>query len=186
MEIRGKTALVTGAGRGLGQTIALALAAEGANVVAHYHGSEAGAAETAVRARLRGVRAAHIGGDLADPGEACQLVRWAAQALAPPDILVNSASVFVPGTLRNTSIEDWDRHVDVNLRGPFLTMQSFASFLEDREGKVVNLSDFRASRPGREYFGYTVSKAATVCSCVTSPPPPSGWTRVRRVPAAAG
>jgi NAD(P)-dependent dehydrogenase (short-subunit alcohol dehydrogenase family) len=112
-----------------------------------------------MKARLRGVRAAHIGGDLADPDVACQLVRWCAQALVPPDILVNSAAVFEPGTLMNTSLEDWGRHLDINLRAPFLTTQSFASFLEDREGKVVNVSDWRAACPGRAYFAYTLSKA---------------------------
>lgn len=159
MQLHGKTALVTGAGRRLGQAIAIALAEAGTNIVAHYHESEAGAAETVAKARLRGVQAAHVGADLANPDEAGDLVRWCAQALALPDILINNAGVFEPGTLMSSTLDSWERHQAVNLRAPFLLTQAFASFLEDREGKIVNLADWRAAFPGRAYVAYTVAKA---------------------------
>ncbi len=159
MQLQGKTALVTGAGRQIGQAIALALAEAGANIVAHYHRSEAGAAETVAKARLRGVRAAAVGADLADPDQVRDLIRWSAQALGVPDLLVNNAAIFEPGTLLGTSEEAWDRHFALNLRAPFVLTQVFASFLEDREGKIVNVADWRAAYPGRAYAAYTVAKA---------------------------
>jgi NAD(P)-dependent dehydrogenase (short-subunit alcohol dehydrogenase family) len=158
--LTGRCALVTGAGRRIGRALALALAEEGADLVVHYHRSEAEAAETVALARQRGAAASMIGGDLAGSVVCEQLVERAArQAGRPLDILINNASIFEQGGALETGAQDWDRNQAVNLRAPFLLGQALAQQLPDGQpGDIVNLNDFRALRPGADHFPYTISK----------------------------
>ena len=161
MEIEHKIALVTGGARRLGKAFALALAEAGMDVVVHYGRSADAAAETVRSAERYGVRAVALGADLRDADEASPLVPRAAEAMgAPPQVLVNSAAAFEPGTVRDTGLDNWNLHMDLNLRAPFLLTQAFARLLGDGPGKVVNVSDWRAVYPGRKYMAYTLSKAA--------------------------
>ncbi|TLN10478.1 SDR family oxidoreductase, partial [bacterium] len=81
--------------------------------------------------------------------------------LAPLDALVNNAAIFLPGNALETSLELWQKHLAINLTAPFLLSQAFARRLApDREGRVLNILDWRALRPGRDHFAYTISKAA--------------------------
>ncbi len=160
MHLRGKVALVTGGARRLGRAFVLALADAGMDVAVHYGHAAAAADETVAQARRRGVRAMSFQADLQDAEAARQLVHAVAENLGLPQVLVNSAAIFEPGTLRDTSLENWSRHFRINLRAPFLLMQEFAHLLGDRPGKVVNISDWRAVYPGQRYLAYTLSKAA--------------------------
>jgi NAD(P)-dependent dehydrogenase (short-subunit alcohol dehydrogenase family) len=100
-----------------------------------------------------------VRGDLADPDVPARLLQESAAALGPVDLLVNNASIFEPGGLLDTGLDDWDRHHAVNLRAPFLLTQAFARDLPaEREGIVVNLNDWRLLRPGADHFAYTASK----------------------------
>lgn len=159
MELRGRTALVTGAAKRLGRAFALALADSGADVILHYGRSAAEAEKTAEEARAKGVKAWTLQADLANVEASGRLVREAVDRTAAPDLLVNSASIFKPGTLADTTRENWTEHLDVNLRAPFLLMQEFARATGDRPAKIVNIADWRALHPGRAYLAYTVSKA---------------------------
>ncbi len=159
-DLSGKGALVTGAGARVGRALALALAEHGASVAVHYNTSAAPAEEVAAAIRAAGGRAAAIPADLSLPDAPRALVASAVAALGPLDILVNSASLFVRGTLESTTVADWDRHLAVNLRAPFFLAQAFAGQVGDRMGcHIVNITDWRASRPGKAYMAYIVSKA---------------------------
>lgn len=158
-ELSGHSGLVTGAGRRLGRAFAEALADHGANVVVHY-GSSAEEAEQVVSAiKKRGVDAVALQADLADRAAAEQLLIAAQQALGEIDILINSASIFGSATALETSAEDWQKHLDVNLTAPFLLSKAFARARGQAPGTIINLLDWRAFRPGDDHFAYNISKA---------------------------
>jgi pteridine reductase len=158
-SLEGHTALVTGAGRRLGRAFALGLAAAGANLAVHYHGSEAGAQETAAKARGEGVEAVTFQANLGDVVQAAGLINQVSESMGVVDILVNSASVFEPLGPDDTDLDAWMRHMRINLTSPFFLTQAFARRLEGGPGSVVNILDWRALRPGPDHFPYTVSKA---------------------------
>lgn len=159
MKVSGSTALVTGGGRRVGRAIALALAESGANVAVHFNRSEGDAAETVDVARSMGVSAGSFQADLADAGSALRLVDTVRSSLGHLNILVNSASMFSPGSFEDTSLDEWDRYMAVNFRAPFLLAQAMYRAMPDGEqGKVINLNDWRTARAKR--FAYGVSKAA--------------------------
>ncbi len=151
---------MTGGARRLGRAFVLALAEAGMDVIVHYGHAAREAEETVSQARRRGVRAVAIQADLQDADAAAHLIEAAAEALGLPHVLVNSAAIFVPGTLLDTDLDNWSRHFRINLRAPFLLIQSFARLLDGQLGKVVNIADWRAVYPGRQYLAYTLSKAA--------------------------
>ncbi len=157
MKLQGKTALVTGAAVRLGRAFALALASKGVSVAVHYADSSPEAAETVASIEALGVRGASFQADLGDAGQAASLLDRVREVLGPVDILVNNASVFGRGGLLETEVEAWDRHQHINLRAPFLLSRAFAA--QSRPGKIVNLLDWRALRPGTDHFAYTISKA---------------------------
>lgn len=159
-DASGHSVLVTGSGRRLGRAFAEALAECGASVAVHY-GRSAEEAEEVVRGLLsHGVQAEAVQADLANPDEASELVSRAQDAIGEIDLLVNNAAIFSPVGALDASIQDWQSHMDVNLTAPFLIAQQFALTRKDRSGSIVNLLDWRATRPGPDHFPYTISKAA--------------------------
>lgn len=161
MNVQGKVALVTGGGRRLGRAFVLALADAGMNVVVHYGHSTRDAEETVTLARQKGAKAVALQADLQRAEEVEAVLPQAMEIMGQPvQVLVNSAAIFKPGTVKDTPLENWTEHFRINLRAPFLLMQSFARLLGDRPGKVVNITDWRATHPGQKYVAYTLSKAA--------------------------
>lgn len=159
MEIKGKTALVTGGGRRVGRALAFALAEAGANVGVHYNGSESDAKEAVTAIRALGGEAEAIQADLESPTASGELVRAISDRFGSLDILVNNASLFATGRMVDTSVEEWDRYMAVNARAPFLLAQAmFAGLPDGAPGKVINLNDWRTARAKR--FAYGASKAA--------------------------
>lgn len=158
--LAGTTALVTGGARRIGRALCLALAREGATVVVHYLTSEVAAAATVAELEAFGGKAFKVKGDLAEPNNAAQLVAQAAATAGRTlDILVNNASVFGPGSPMTTTVEQWDLNLAVNLRAPFLLSQAFAGQVPaGSKGNIINLNDFRATKPGADHFAYTISK----------------------------
>jgi NAD(P)-dependent dehydrogenase (short-subunit alcohol dehydrogenase family) len=158
--LTGRAALITGAARRVGRALTLALAEQGADVIIHYRDSAAEAEETATMARDLGSRAELVAGHLADTKVAADLVSRAAGKMGRPvDILINNASIFGPGSARDTSAEHWDLNQAVNLRAPFLLGQAMAGQLSaDQPGDIINLNDYRALQPGADHFAYTISK----------------------------
>jgi NAD(P)-dependent dehydrogenase (short-subunit alcohol dehydrogenase family) len=138
----------------------LAVAQQGADVVLHFDKSRTEAEQTADQAREYGAVVHLIQGDLQDPRTASDLLPAAAKlAGRPTDLLINNASVFGPGSVHDTTVEQWDRQQAVNLRAPFLLSQALAAGLpQETCGDIINLNDYRALRPGPDHFPYTISK----------------------------
>jgi NAD(P)-dependent dehydrogenase (short-subunit alcohol dehydrogenase family) len=160
LNLRGRSALVTGGGRRLGKAFAEGLVRAGANVVVHYHRSEGGAREVVEQAQRTGARAVLLRGDLSDAAGPARLLEQAVEALGSIDYLVNSAAAFEAGDPLQTTPRMWSQHLDLNLRAPFLLSQSFARASAGREGSIVNILDWRGTRPEAAHFAYSLSKSA--------------------------
>jgi NAD(P)-dependent dehydrogenase (short-subunit alcohol dehydrogenase family) len=156
-----RAALVTGAGKRIGRAIALMLGREGWAVAVHYHRSRAEAEAVVGEIAAAGGRAVALGADLANEAEVERLVPLAAEALGPLGALINNASVFEDDTALGATRDSWDRHLEVNLRAPFVLMQRFARQLPPAaSGAVVNLLDERVWSLTPYFVSYTLSKAA--------------------------
>jgi len=155
-----KVALVTGAAKRLGRAIALDLAENGWDIALHYNTSEQDAHETADGIRNIGRRVALLQADLARETETAALVTRAVVELGPLTALVNSASIFESDDVETATRESWDRHMDVNLRAPFVLSQHFAWQLpEAQRGAIVNIIDQRVLKPTPQFISYSASKA---------------------------
>lgn len=163
------TALVTGAAKRLGRAMALRLAERGHDVAVHFSGSEAEARATAEDIRAGGRRAVAIHADLTVEAEMQRLLPQAAEALgAPIAVLVNNASIFEYDTIGTATRESWDRHLESNLRAPFVLSQAMAAQVpparEDENGEpeaqglIVNMIDQRVRKPTPEFMTYTIAK----------------------------
>jgi len=160
MSLSGKTVLVTGAARRIGRALTLAIARAGGNVIIHYNSSRIEAEITRKEVDTLGRTALLMKADLADPEQASNLMIRAREH-GPLFALVNNAAIFEPLTWETSSLVDWNRHLMVNLTAPFLLSQAFARTLAPgTSGRIVNLLDWRALRPGADHLPYTVSKAA--------------------------
>lgn len=145
MDVRldGKTALVTGASSGIGQGIADALAAAGADVGINYRTNQPGAEETARRVREHGRRALTLEADVGEPTQVEAMFRAFDEAFGPIDVLVSNAGQSLAGaSLHETSWEEWDRVLRSNLDGPFLCGREAARRMVERGagGRIVNIS----------------------------------------------
>lgn len=159
-ELMGKRALVTGGSRGIGATIALALADKGADVAISYEHSADRAGEIVKQIEGKGRRAVAIQADGADPAAAKRLVDGAAGELGGLDILVNNAGTFRHGTIADLSLDDIDALLNVNIRGTVLTTQAAIPHLGDG-GRIITIGSNLAERvpfPGLTL--YALTKAA--------------------------
>jgi len=157
MTLKGRNALVTGAGRRLGRAFAEGLAAEGVNLIVHYGLSTVGAAEVVRTAESHGVQAVPLQADLNEPASVTSLFEEGVKALGGLDILINNAAIFEPVDLAHTTLDVWNRHISINLTAPFLLSQAFVK--QGIKGDIINLLDWRALRPGADHFAYTIAKA---------------------------
>ena len=155
-----RAALVTGGAKRLGRAMALALARAGFDLAIHYATSAQDAQATVDEITALGRRAVALRADLAREAEVAALLPDAAAALGPLGVLVNNASTFERDEWHDATRESWDRHIEPNLRAPFVLTQAFAAALPpDREGVVVNLLDQRVWSLTPHFVSYTVSKA---------------------------
>ena len=156
-----RTALVTGAARRLGRSVAEGLAQAGFAVGVHCHGSVDAAAAVVAGIVSRGGRAAVLRADLASEAAVEALLPEAAAALGPVGVLVNNASTFERDEWDDATRDSWDRHLEPNLRAPFVLMQAMARALpEGADGAVINMLDQRVWSLTPHFVSYTVSKAA--------------------------
>lgn len=162
------TALVTGAGKRLGRAMALYLARRGHDVAVHYASSQAEAEEVAAEIRAMGRKAVTLQADLLDEAQVEGLVPAAAAALGPLTVLINNASIFEYDTIHSATRKSWDRHLESNLRAPYVLTQAFArqcpKAITDENGEpmaqglVVNMLDQRIHKLTPEFSTYTIAK----------------------------
>ena len=158
MELRDSVALVTGAGRGIGRAVALALAREGAHVgLMGLTAAHLLAVEKEVKAL--GVRSAVLPGDVSDEGIVSRCVAATEQQLGPIDVLVNNAGVFAHGPVDRLDALVFDHTIAVNLRGPFLMARAVLPGMKSRRrGHVVNVASTAALRGFAGGAAYCASK----------------------------
>lgn len=159
-ELRGRTALVTGAARRIGAAIARRLHASGASVMLHYRGADTDAA--ALEAELNGLRAgsaARVAADLLADSAPDALVEATLARFGALDLLVNNASAFYPTAVGEIDARNWDELVGSNLRAPLFLAQRAAPELRRRQGAIVNIVDIHAERPLKGYVVYSIAKA---------------------------
>ncbi len=159
MLLFGKIILITGAARRLGRIFALACAKAGADVILHHGHSAEQALDVQKEIASFGRRSWILASDLSNADEASRLISRANE-FGVIDGLVNSASVFESLSMQETTLQDWEKHMAINLTAPFLLSQAFAK--QTSTGRIVNILDWRALRPGADHFPYTISKAALV------------------------
>jgi pteridine reductase len=161
MEITGRIALVTGAGKRVGRALALGLAHAGARVAVHFHASTAGALETVAAIRDAGGNARAFSADLADPHAAGTLVDTVADTLGGFDILVNSSGIMQRVALADVTPAQWDTTFAINLRSQFFTSQAAARRMANG-GVIVNMADLAGFEAWTQYIPHCVSKAGVV------------------------
>jgi pteridine reductase len=162
MELRGKVALVTGAGRRLGRAMAHALANRGMIVAIHHHASAQGARELQDQIVRAGGRAACFSADLTDPEAARALPERVVTEWGRLDVLVNSAAIMRRLSVEETTPEEWDTILALNLRSVFFCTQGAARALRVAGGKVVNLADLAGLEAWPGFAAHSISKAGVV------------------------
>jgi pteridine reductase len=162
--LAGRRALVTGGAVRVGRALSLELAAMGLDVAVHYNSSPGPAESTVAECRARGVRAASVGGDLGSADACRRVVAEAERALGGGvDVLVNSAANFVSAPFAETTEEDVDRALAVNLKAPFFLAQAVAPGMADRGfGRIVNMADVAGLEPWPRFVAHSVAKAGVV------------------------
>jgi glucose 1-dehydrogenase len=158
--LSGRTALVTGASKGIGAATATRLAEEGAAVVVNYAGSAEEADQIVAEIGDRGGQAVAIQADVSREDDIRTLFERAGEELGRVDVLVNNAGVEKACPLHEMSLEDWQRVIDVNLTGAFLCCREFARGLmrENAGGVIVNVSSVHEVIPWRNFSHYCASK----------------------------
>jgi pteridine reductase len=190
VELKGKTALVTGGAKRVGREIALSLAKKGANILLHYHTSKGEAEKTASEIKALGVNCHLYQADFAKPTEILRMIKEI-DALSPSprpsplrgegepvsplphgerdrvrgvvDVLVNNASSFYKTPLEEIKESDWDHFMDVNLKTPFLLSKELGVRMANGEGgTIINIADWSGFRPYKNYLPYCTSKGGLI------------------------
>ena len=163
VDLAGKVAVVTGGGRGIGRACCEALAAAGAAVVVGYRSSADGAAAAVRDVEAAGGKARAVRVDVTAPAEVEALFEEARAALGTVDVLVNNAGVIADALVAAMEPADWDRVLDVNLRGAFLcTRAAVPLMLPAHAGAIVNVASVAALRGGRGQANYAAAKGGLV------------------------
>ena len=163
-DLSGRTALVTGASRGLGRAIALAFARQGADVAVNYRGNAEAAEAVVAEIAGMGRRAHAVQGDTSAGRDACEaIVAGATEALGSVHILVNNAGITRDNLLMRMDAEEWDSVVATNLSGPFWMTRAIARpMMKARAGRIINMSSAagRMGNPGQA--NYAAAKAGLI------------------------
>ena len=168
MTLHDKVVLITGASRGVGEAMAYGFAAEGAIVAAVARtlapgtGEGAGSLEETVeRIRASGGRAVAIACDVTDEADVKAMVGRVESEAGVVDVLINNAGLSIRGSIVDMSVEEFDRVMAVNMRGPFLTCRYIVpSMIERRQGNIINVSSRQANWTDKNHIAYGASKAA--------------------------
>lgn len=162
-ELAGRICLVTGAGRGIGAAIARAAAAQGAGVVIHYHNSFREAFALLGELEKRGTRALAVQADVGDERAVDAMFSLVEQKMGAVDLLVNNAGVSLRKLITDTSLEDWYRVMDTNLKGVFLcSRRAISPMIRQRYGRIVNIASIWGLHAGAMECVYAASKGGVV------------------------
>ncbi|WP_186564952.1 3-oxoacyl-[acyl-carrier-protein] reductase [Lawsonibacter celer] len=163
MSLNGKTALVTGGGRGIGRAICLELARQGARVAVNYSGSQAAAEQTVEECRALGVEAFAIQADVADGNSVTAMVKAVIARLGRLDILVCNAGITRDNLMPLLKEDDFDAVVDTNLKGAFLCMKAaYRPMMKQKYGRIVAVSSIVGLRGNAGQTNYAASKAGLI------------------------
>ena len=163
MKFEGKVALVTGASRGIGRAIALALAAQGADVAVNYAGSEAAAKEVAAEIEAMGRKAFVIQADIASTEASTAMVDAVVKEFGRIDVLVNNAGITRDGLLMRMKEEDWDAVITTNLKGVFnCTKATIKYMMKQKSGSIVNISSIVGVMGNAGQANYCAAKAGVI------------------------
>ncbi len=159
----GQVALVTGAGRRIGRSIALRLAADGADVMVNYHRSKAEAEQVAVEITRAGRRACAWQADVTRREEVLRMFAEVERGFGRLDILVNNAGIFFPARFEELAEAQWDNILDTNLKSQFLCAQAAAPLMRRyARGTIINISSLGGLLAWPNYTHYCVSKAGVI------------------------
>jgi len=160
---KGQVALVTGAGVRIGRSIALRLAAEGADVVVNYEKSKDAAVEVAREIEKLGQRAIAVQADVSKKPEVERLFAAALEKFGRLDILVNNAGIFFEADFLELTEEQWDRILNANLKSQMLCAQAAAPLMKKNgRGRIVNISSLGGLQAWPKFVHYCVSKAGVI------------------------
>ena len=161
--LKNKIALITGAGRGIGRAIAIALAKEGAEVVINYNGSEERAKEVKQTIEENGGKASIYKCNVSDFAACEAMIKDIVKEYGHLDILVNNAGITKDGLIMKMKEEDFDSVLNVNLKGTFNTIRHSArQMLKQRSGKIINISSVSGILGNVGQANYAASKAGVI------------------------
>jgi NAD(P)-dependent dehydrogenase (short-subunit alcohol dehydrogenase family) len=160
MRLEGKVAIVTGSGAGIGRATTLLFAREGAKVCCNSISNSA--QDVANEIKTTGGEAIFVQADISKEQDAMRLVEETIKNFSKIDILFNNAGIVLGGTIDNTSIEDWDKTMAVNVRGIFLVSKFAIKYLKETKGTIVNNSSSVAFKGVENRVAYTASKGAVL------------------------
>jgi len=161
--LTGKTAIVTGASRGIGKAIALKLAKLGANIVLNYRNSESDVLEVINEIEKIGSRAIAIKADVSDFNQCKDMIKKAVDEFTNIDILINNAGITADGLIMRMKEEDFDRVMQVNLKGAFNCVRHVSPIMvKQRSGKIINISSVVGVSGNAGQANYAASKAGVI------------------------
>ncbi|NSW91064.1 MAG: 3-oxoacyl-[acyl-carrier-protein] reductase [Firmicutes bacterium] len=163
MQLKGKTAIITGSARGLGKAIALKLAEMGANIVLNDIPSSDAIDSTAEEFRVQGYNVVVTKGDVRNQEDVENMVNKAVEAFGSVDILVNNAGITKDTLIIKMSEKDWDDVLDINLKGAFLCTKAVAKIMiKQRRGKIINIASVAGVMGNPGQANYSASKAGLI------------------------
>ncbi|MED2973358.1 3-oxoacyl-[acyl-carrier-protein] reductase [Fictibacillus sp. B-59209] len=161
--LKGKTALVTGASRGIGRAIALELAKNGAKVAVNYAGSEAKAQEVVDEIRSMGQDAIAVQANVADSESVSAMVKTVIEKFGALDILVNNAGITRDNLIMRMKEDEWDAVLDTNLKGVFLCTKAVTrQMMKQRKGRIINISSIVGVTGNPGQANYVAAKAGVI------------------------
>jgi 3-oxoacyl-[acyl-carrier protein] reductase len=161
--LENKTALITGASRGIGRSHALLFAEEGANIIFTDLKENENSESLLAELRAKGVRADFLASNAADNAQAMDVAKWVADNYGRLDILVNNAGITKDQLILRMSVEDWNLVLEVNLRSVFNYTKAFAPMMmKQRAGSIINISSIVGLNGNAGQCNYSASKAGII------------------------